>query len=65
MFVVNIATMKCVDSVYRNALWLKMFAWGIQGKLLRIVRDAGYCKSCGEACGSYSEYFTLIAVGLR
>ena len=65
LYVVYVDMMKCFDSIYRNALWFKLFKCGIQGKLLRIVRDMyDKVKSCVKACGSYSEYFTY-ADGLR
>jgi len=57
--------MKCFDSIYRNGLWLKLFKSGIQGKLLRIVRDmCSDVKSCVKAFSSFSEYFSY-SVGLR
>ena len=39
LYVIYVDMLKCFDSIYRNALWLKMFKSGIQGKLLRIVKD--------------------------
>ena len=39
LYVIYVDMMKCFDSIYRNALWLKMFKTGIDGKLLRIVKD--------------------------
>ena len=57
--------MKCFDTIYRNGLWLKLHKYGIQGKLLRIIRDMyENVKSCVKACSSYSDYFKH-AVGLR
>jgi hypothetical protein len=56
---------KAFDSVYRNALWLKLHKSGIRGKLLRIVKDMyNKVKSCIKVCNSYSEFFEY-AVGLR
>ena len=56
---------KCFDSIYRNALWLKMYKSGIQGKLLRIIRDMyNKVKSCVKSCNTYSDFFEY-AVGLR
>ena len=44
---------KAFDSVYRNALWLKLYKQGIQGKLLRIVRDMYLkVKSCIKLCNN-------------
>ena len=57
--------MKFFDTVYRNALWLKIYKAGIDGKLLRIINNMyEYVKSCVKLCSSYSEYFNY-AVGLR
>lgn len=39
LYVIFVDMIKCFDSIYRNGLWLKMYKCGIQGKLLRIVRD--------------------------
>ena len=65
LYVIYVDMMKCFDSIYRNALWLKMFKTGIDGKLLRIVKDMYQkVKSCVKVCSSYSEYFNY-AVGLR
>ena len=56
---------KCFDSIYRNALWLKLYRQGIQGKLLRIIRNMYVnVKSCVKKCNSYSDYFCY-ALGLR
>jgi hypothetical protein len=56
---------KCFDTIYRSALWLKLNKNGIQGKLLRIVRDMYQrVKSCVRNCNNYSEYFEY-AVGLK
>ena len=30
---------KCFDTLYRDGLWLKLFKCGIQGKILRIIKD--------------------------
>lgn len=57
--------MKYFDTIYKNALWLKMCKSGIQVKLLRIVRDMYQkVKSCAKSCSSFSDYFDY-AVGLR
>ena len=56
---------RCFDSINRNALWYKLYNTGIQGKLLRIIRDMySKVKSCVKQCNSYSDYFEY-AVGLR
>lgn len=65
LYVVYVDMLKCFDSIYRNALWLKMYKSGIKGKLLRIVKDMyENVKSCVKSCTSYSDYFSY-AVGLR
>ena len=49
---------KCFDTVYRNALLLKIYKAGIEGKLLRIIKHMyENVKSCVKHCASYSEYF--------
>ena len=49
-YVAFIDLKKCFDIIYRNAMWLKLFKHGIQGKVLRIVIHMyGDVKSC-EAC---------------
>ena len=56
---------KAFDCIYRNALWLKLYKVGIDGKVLRIIRDMyDKVKSCVRACNNYSEFFEY-AVGLR
>jgi hypothetical protein len=56
---------KCFDSIYRNALWLKLYRQGIQGKLLKIIRNMYVnVKSCVKKYNSYSDYFCY-ALGLR
>ena len=63
LYVVYVDMFKCFDSIYRNALYLKMFKSGIQGKLLRIVKDMyANVKSRVKSCSSYSDYFSY-AVG--
>ena len=38
---------KTFDSVYRNALWYKLFNMGLDGKILRIFREMySIVKSC-------------------
>ena len=56
---------RAFDSVYLNGLWLKLFKAGVDGKMLRIVKDMYFqVKSCVKCCNSYSEYFEC-AVGLK
>lgn len=65
LYVCFVDLKRCFDSINRNALWYKLYRTGIQGKLLRIIRDMyGKVKSCVKHCNSYSEYFSY-AVGLR
>ena len=53
------------DSVYRNALWLKLNTLGLNGKLLRIIRAMyNKVKCCVRHCNSYSDFFE-IAMGLK
>ena len=56
---------KAFDSVNRNALWLKLYKTGIQGKMLRIIKNMySKIKSCVKSCNSYSDFFEY-AIGLR
>ena len=65
LYVVFVDLMKCFDTIYRNGLWLKLFKIGVQGKLLRIVRDMySNVRSCIKSCASYSDFYNY-AVGLR
>jgi len=65
LYVIFVDMMKCFDSIYRNGLWLKRFKSGIQGKLLRIVRDMySDVKSCVKSFTSFSELLSY-SVGLR
>ena len=55
---------KAFDSVYHNALRLKLYKMGINGKMLRIIRvmyDSVKC--CVRHCGSCSDFFE-VSVGL-
>ncbi len=65
LYVVYVDLLKCFDSIYRNALWLKMYKSGVKGKLLRIIKNVyENVKSCVKSCTSYSDYFSY-AVRLR
>lgn len=65
LYCVFIDLSKCFDTIYRNALWMKLFKSGIQGKILRIIKDMYQkVKSCVRSCNTYSDYFEY-AVGLR
>ena len=53
------------DCIYRNALWLKLYKFGIDGNVLRIIKDMyEKVKSCVRSCNTYSDFFEY-AVGLR
>jgi hypothetical protein len=56
---------KAFDSVYRNALWFKLYKLGLDGKILRIFK-AMYAtvKSCVKHCNTVTEFFD-ISLGLR
>lgn len=65
LYVCFVDLKRCFDSINRNALWYKLYNTGIQGRLLRVIRDMySKVKSCVKQCDSYSEYFEY-AVGLR
>jgi len=50
LYVVYVDMLKCIDSINRSALWLKLYKCGINGKLLQIVRDMlENVKSCVKA----------------
>lgn len=56
---------KCFDSIYRNALWLKLFRQGIQGKMLRVIKSIyEKVKSCVRSRNNFSDFFEY-SVGLR
>ena len=56
---------KCFDSINRNALWLKLYKHGIQGKLLTIIRDMySTVKSCVKNGNLLSDFFDY-TIGLR
>ena len=55
---------KAFDSVYLNGLWFKLYKLGIDGKLLRVIRDMyDKVKSCVRHCNSFSEFFEC-SIGL-
>ena len=56
---------KCFDSVYRKALWFKMYKLGINGKMLMIIRSMyEYVRCRVRHCNQYSDFMDLI-VGLK
>ena len=65
LYCVYVDMCKCFDTIYRNGLWYKMYNAGIQGKILRVVKDMYQkVKSCVRYCNNYSDYFEY-SVGLR
>ena len=69
LYVAFIDLKKCFDSIYRNALCFKLFKVGIQGKVLRIIKNMyDKVRSCVKHCNSFSEFFRSFfeySVGLR
>jgi hypothetical protein len=58
LYCVFVDLKKCFDTIYRNALWMKLYNLGVQSKLLRIIRDMyTKLKSCVRSCNDYSSYF--------
>ena len=56
---------KAFDSVYLNGLWFKLYKFGINGKLLTIIRDMyNNVKTCVRNCNSLSDFFEC-AFGLK
>ena len=65
LYCVFVDLKKAFDSIYRNALWLKLYRQGIQGKMLRVIKDMyEKAKSCVKHCNSYSDFFKC-SLGLR
>ena len=65
LYVKYVGLMKCFDTMNRNALRLKLYKTGTQGKILNILRDMYQkVKSFVKSCSSYSDNFSN-AVGLR
>ena len=53
------------DSVYLNGLWYMLFKLGLNGKMLRIIKDMyNKVKTCVRGRNSYSNFFEC-AVGLK
>ena len=56
---------KAFDSVFLNGLWYKLYKIGINGKMLKIIKDMyNQVKACVRGCNSYSDFFEL-AIGLK
>ena len=56
---------KAFDSIYRNALWLKLFKMGINGKMLRILKGMYESVRCRvRHLNTYADFFE-VAVGLK
>ncbi len=65
LYCVFVDMKKAFDSVDRNSLWFKLYRSGIQGKMLRVIRDMySKVKSCVKSCNTYSDFFNY-SVGLR
>lgn len=65
LYVAFIDLKKCFDSIYRNALWYKLFNADTRGRVLRIVKNMYMnVKSCVKHCNSFSDFFEY-SVGLR
>ena len=49
---------RAFDTVNRNALWYKLYRLGLNGKILRVVKDMyTKVKSCVRKGNSYSDFF--------
>jgi len=65
LYVIFVDLKRCFDTIYRNGLWCKLYSFGIQGKILRVIKDMyNKVKSCVKSLSSYSSYFEY-AIGLR
>ena len=57
---------KAFDSIYRNALWYKMFNLGIKGRTFRIIRDMyAKVKSCVKSANTMSDFFQYAVYRVR
>ena len=51
------------DSVYRNALWYKLYKMGLDGKILKLFKEMySTVKSCVKHLNSFSELFNVVVV---
>ena len=65
LYVAFVDLQKCFDSIYRNALWFKLYKLGIQGKVLRVLKNMYlHVKSCVKNFNDVSNFFEH-SVGLR
>ena len=49
---------RAFDSVYRNALWYKLIKYGVDGKLLKLLRSMySAVKSCVRHLNTLSDFF--------
>lgn len=65
LFCAFIDLKKAFDSVYLNGLWFKLFNLGLNGKILRVLKDMyTKVKTCVRGCNSYSDFFEC-AIGLK
>ena len=50
---------RAFDSVYRNALWYKLIKYGVDGKLLKLLRSMySIVKSCVRHLNTLSDFFS-------
>lgn len=65
LYCVFIDYRKAFDSVWRNGLWVKCLRYGINGKIIQVIRNMyNNIKSCVTCDGTLSEYFEC-NVGVR
>ena len=58
LYVAFVDLQKCFDSIYRNALWFKLYKLGIQGKVLRVMKNMYlHVKSCVKNFNDVSNFF--------
>ena len=48
--------LKCFYSIYRNALWLKLYKTVIRGKILKIVKDILIITLNKDDCAKYAQF---------
>ena len=65
LYCVFIDYRKAFDSVWRNGLWVKCLRAGINGKIIKVIRNMyNNIKSCVTCDGTLSEYFEC-NIGVR
>ena len=60
LYVAYIDMKKCFDSIYRNAVWYKLYKYGLGGKLLNVIKSM-YChvRSCVKHCNNFSDFLNI------